>query len=256
MHPVKIPNGMNVPVKGSGNAVLNNGMKLNNILHIPDFQCNLPSVSTLMRDYNCAIIFVDDFCIMQDLHSRNLIGLGKHQDGLYILEPTQDKKIALKVGKTSEDKLWHSRLGHTSVDKIKTIGFDVFKNQDSFPCDSCIRAKQTRLPFPVSTIKTVSCFDLIHCDIWGRYNTSSTSGAHYFLSIVDDYSMSVWVYLMKHKSEVERYLPMFIYMIETQFGKHIKRVRTDNGMEFTSNYMQNFYENKGIVMELSCTYTP
>lgn len=61
---------------------------------------------------------------------------------------------------------------------------------------------------------------------------------------------------MKHKSEVERYLPMFICMVENQFGKQIKHVRTDNDMEFTSNYMQNFYENRGIVMELSCTYTP
>lgn len=171
LYPVRIPNGMNVPIKGLGNVVLDNGMKLHNIMHIPDFQCNLLSVSKLTRDYNCAIIFVADFCVMQDLHSRNLIGLGKHQDGLYILEPTQDKRIALKVSKTNEDSLWHARLGHTSEDKIKTIGFDVVKNQDRLLCDSCIRAKQTRLAFPISTIKTDSCFDLIHCDIWGRYST-------------------------------------------------------------------------------------
>lgn len=39
-------------------------------------------------------------------------------------------------------------------------------------------------------------------------------------------------------------------MIETQFGRIVKKVRTDNGLELTS------YGERGIVMELSCAYTP
>lgn len=99
-------------------------MKLNNVLHIPDFKCNLLSIIRLTREYNCAIVFVADFCVIQDLPSGNLIRMDKHQDGLYLLEPTQDRRVALKVGKTNEATLWHSRLGHTSEDKMKTIGFE------------------------------------------------------------------------------------------------------------------------------------
>lgn len=45
-------------------------------------------------------------------------------------------------------------------------------------------------------------------------------------------------------------------MAETQFGAKVKRVRTDNGLEFTSGNMKKFYEEKGILMELTCAYTP
>jgi len=43
-------------------------------------------------------------------------------------------------------------------------------------------------------------FALIHCDIWGAYRTPSLCGAHYFLTIVDDASRGVWVYLMRERS--------------------------------------------------------
>ena len=50
-------------------------------------------------------------------------------------------------------------------------------------------------------------FDLIHCDIWGRYKYSSLSGAHYFLTIIDDYKRFTWIFLMKHKDEAQPVTP-------------------------------------------------
>jgi len=65
----------------------------------------------------------------------------------------------------------------------------------------CLRAKQTRKPFCLSENKVTNCFDLIHYDIWGVYHVKSFSGAKYFVTIVDDASRGVWVYLMNEKSE-------------------------------------------------------
>lgn len=45
-------------------------------------------------------------------------------------------------------------------------------------------------------------------------------------------------------------------MIETQFENHIKRIRIDNGSEFQSRHMIEFYKEKGIMLETSCAYTP
>lgn len=70
------------------------------------------------------------------------------------------------------------------------------------PCDTCFRAIQTREVFYDSFNKTKDRFELIHCDVWGPYRTKSSSGAAYFLTIVDDYSRSVWTYLLLEKSEV------------------------------------------------------
>ncbi|OMO87137.1 Integrase, catalytic core [Corchorus capsularis] len=66
----------------------------------------------------------------------------------------------------------------------------------------------------------------------------------------------VWVYLMKYKSEVSHYLIMFCNMIATQFGKKVKQIRTDNGPEFQSNCMLDYYKEHGIVLQTSCTDTP
>jgi hypothetical protein len=45
-------------------------------------------------------------------------------------------------------------------------------------------------------------------------------------------------------------------MIKTQFGKTVKRIRSDNGGEFTSNNMLKFYGDMGILHETTCPHTP
>nr|GEX44162.1 Gag-pre-integrase domain, Gag-polypeptide of LTR copia-type [Tanacetum cinerariifolium] len=51
-------------------------------------------------------------------------------------------------------------------------------------------------------------------------------------------------------------LKIFHKMIEVQFEKQIKRVRCDNGGEFTSKDMLEFYNEKEILLESTCPHTP
>jgi hypothetical protein len=95
-------------------------------------------------------------------------------------------------------------------------------------------AKQTRQPFPCSSISTSKCFSLIHCDIWGRYKTPSISGAFYFLTIVDDFSRFTWVFLMRNKSETQTLLRQFFHYVHTQFNTKVQKLHSDNGAEFLS----------------------
>ncbi|CAH9138265.1 unnamed protein product [Cuscuta epithymum] len=251
---VRIPNGELVPVSAVGSLYLSNGFHLRRVLFIPQFQCNLLSASRLTGDLNCTLTFFSDFCIFQDLPSRKLIGKGGFYNGLYYLELPIGERVAMRA--TLDSNLWHRRLGHASNGKLRHISFLKGLQQNSSFCDPCLRAKQTRLPFPNSTSKSTCCFELIHCDIWGSYRCDSTSGARYFLSIVDDFSRGVWVYLMKSKSEVCQKLIHFCNMIETQFEKRVKRIRSDNGMEFQTNILSEFYGRRGIILETSCTDTP
>jgi len=117
-----------------------------------------------------------------------------------------------------------------------------FENKnDHIPCDVCYKGKQTRLPFPSSDSKAKGCFDLIYCDIWGAYSVESLCGAHYFVTIVDDASRGTWVYLMKYKSEASKLIVNFCVMVKTQLNLNIKVIRSENGKEFTSNSMKQFY---------------
>ena len=105
----------------------------------------------------------------------------------------------------------HRRLGHPLSEVLSllphTLGVVCSKGQNRTEiCEICVRAKQTRSPFPISKNNAKAIFDSIHYDICGTYRTSSFCGAYYFLTIVDDASRATWVYLMKDKTEVSKLL--------------------------------------------------
>ncbi|CAH9125480.1 unnamed protein product [Cuscuta epithymum] len=146
---VRIPNGELVPVTAVGSLYLSNGFYLRRVLYVPQFQCNLLSVSRLTSELNCTLTFFSDFCILQDLRSRKLIGKGGFHNGLYYLESPRGERVAM--GATLNSDLWHRRLGHASNGKLQHISFLKGLQQCNSFCDPCLRAKQTRLPFPKST---------------------------------------------------------------------------------------------------------
>ncbi|CAH9108163.1 unnamed protein product, partial [Cuscuta europaea] len=45
-------------------------------------------------------------------------------------------------------------------------------------------------------------------------------------------------------------------MVDTQFEQKVKRIRADNGVEFQTNILVDFYGRSGILLETSCTDTP
>ncbi|XP_070040605.1 uncharacterized protein [Nicotiana tomentosiformis] len=66
---------------------------------------------------------------------------------------------------------------------------------------------------------------------WGPYNTTTSDGYKYFLTIVDDYSRGTWTYLLSTKSNAFPVLQSFLAMIERQFHNKVKIIRSDNAFE-------------------------
>ncbi|CAH9138890.1 unnamed protein product, partial [Cuscuta epithymum] len=101
--------------------------------------------------------------------------------------------------------LWHRRLGHPSDRVLKlvpVISGSSGRKVLNKTCVACPVAKKTRASFPISNNKASRIFELVHCDLWGPNKTPSSCDAIYFLTIVDDFSRGVWVYLLRAKSEV------------------------------------------------------
>jgi transposase InsO family protein len=115
-------------------------------------------------------------------------------------------------------------------------------------------AKHSRLPFNSSVISSIKPFEIIHCDIWGRYRHPSISGAYYFLTIVDDYTRFTWIFFMQHKTEAQSLIKRFFSYVLTQFESPIKNFRSDNGGEFIS--LRSFFQDNGVIFQHSCVYTP
>ncbi|GAA0161672.1 hypothetical protein LIER_39276 [Lithospermum erythrorhizon] len=115
-------------------------------------------------------------------------------------------------------------------------------------------AKQCRDSFPISDSRASTAFDLLHCDLWGPNKLPASNGACYFLTIVDDYSRAVWVYLLHAKSDVFTIFRSFMAMITRQFQASVKVVRSDNGTEFKP--LLSYFTTHGILFQTSCVGTP
>lgn len=119
-------------------------------------------------------------------------------------------------------------------------------NKNHNPCDACYFAKQKNCLFLIALTYSLQPFDLIHVDIWGPISIPSSSGHRYSLTIVDDNIRHTQQYFMKLKSETSIHMKSFVQLIETQFDKKLKCVRSDKGPEFM---LTNFYSPKGICIK-------
>ena len=81
--------------------------------------------------------------------------------------------------------------------------------------------KQTRVPFPARTYKPSQPFSLIYSDSWGPSRVNNLSKAKWFITFIDDYSRTTWVYLLKEKSEAGQTFKQFHAMVKTQFQTDI-----------------------------------
>ncbi|KAJ0805739.1 putative RNA-directed DNA polymerase [Helianthus annuus] len=250
------PNGTSVSVLKIGELRLINDVVIKDVFYVPDYSVNLLSVHKLAKDNKIAVLFNENNCMLQDLRSKKILVIGKQENGLYFIGKNGNN-VNMCFNSVVRSNLWHSRLGHPS-DQVLAILKDNLgvKSIEHEPCEICHRSKQVIVPFPLSDHKSKELGDLIHLDLWGPYKVTSYEGYKYFLTVVDDFSRSMWCYMLKSKIEVFENLKVFYELILTQFKKKVKVFRSDNGTEFINNQMSMFCKEKGIIHQTSCVYTP
>lgn len=86
-------------------------------------------------------------------------------------------------------------------------------------------------------------------------NIKSLGGAKYFLLFKDDFSHFQTVYFLKTKDEAALKLDIFMKMVENQFERRIKCLRSDNGTEIKNVNVQKLLEELGVFHTKSNAYT-
>uniref|UniRef100_A0A2N9FQ69 Integrase catalytic domain-containing protein n=1 Tax=Fagus sylvatica TaxID=28930 RepID=A0A2N9FQ69_FAGSY len=240
---------------------------------VDNINVNLPTGQSVMVTHIGSIQITPTLLLTDDLMHWRMIGMGKQQNGLYLLDLTSDLQHSAATTSPSLQKslysltsikdsnnnlhVWHCRLGHPSFSRMHFLSSFMphvsHSCTDVHTCNVCPLAKQKRLPFPNNTHLSSQSFDLLHVDIWGPYHVPTVEGYKYFLTLVDDCTRTTWIYLMKAKSDTKSLLISFITMIQTQFHTMLKQIRSDNGPEF---HLPEFYASKGIIHQHSCVETP
>ena len=98
--------------------------------------------------------------------------------------------------------------------------------------------------------------ELVHFDVWGPTIVSSIGWKHYFVTFINDHSRKVWVYFLKHKSEVFEAFRRWKAMVENETCLKIKKLRTDNGGEYEDTRLKKLCYENGIRMERTVLDTP
>ena len=131
--------------------------------------------------------------------------------------------------------IWHRKMGHMYHGALRTlqeitIGVPNFSSDHLDICRGCAMGKFAKSPFHS---RTTGILDLIHSDVSGWMSHVSLSGYEYYVLFVDDHSRKTWIYFLKTKCEVFKRFQEFKALVETQTGRKIKVLRSNNGVEYT-----------------------
>ena len=169
-----------------------------------------------------------------------------------------------KIHTTVTENLWHRRYGHLSSKYLQLLArkrlvvgldYDCSKESDSV-CESCVEGKQHKNKFTSSERRAKEPLELVHSDVCGKLKADSLSGGQYFLTFIDDYTRYIWVYILKHKSEVFARFKEWKALVEKSTEQKLKFIRTDNGGEYLSIEFQEFLKAEGVKHERTIPKNP
>jgi hypothetical protein len=251
-------------IVGSGTVKLsveeNLTVRLDETLYVPDLRSNLLSVAK-MTEHGFEVIFRKNEAIVTNPDTgENLIVARRDKDMYYIDELSEGSRVS-QISMSLQE--WHDRFGHLNEKDLKNIirkqkvdGIDI-KADEALPvCETCVKGKQTRKPFTRSVSQSTELLELVHTDVCGPMRVNSLAGSRYFVTFIDDKSRWCEVFFMKKKSEVIEKFKEYKCLVEKKTERKIKTVRSDNGTEYTSHYLEDFLKQEGIRHELTVEYTP
>ena len=136
--------------------------------------------------------------------------------------------------------LWHRRLGHISIQRIKRLANDgvlsTLDFTDFHTCVDCIKEKQTNKS-KKGAKRSTNILEIIHSDICCP--DIDVYGLKYFISFIDDYSRYLYIHLLHNKNEAPDAFKVFKAEVEKQCGKQIKIVRTNKCGEYYGRYTED-----------------
>jgi transposase InsO family protein len=266
--------GSHVEAIGTCYLTLSSGfvLELEKTFYVPSFSRNLISVSRLVPfgySFNFSEIYFSLF------YKSDCVGNGILSDGLYcinlqnnVIYDSMHVNTGTKRCVINDDssKLWHRRLGHISIERIKRLVNEGVLNTLDFTdfetCVDCIKGKQTNKSKKGAN-RSSGILEIIHTDICSP--DMDSHGQRYFISFIDDYSRYMYLYMLHNKNEALDAFKIFKAEVEKQCGKQIKIVRSDRGGEYYGRYTEDgqapgpfakFLQEHGIVAQYTMPGSP
>ena len=156
-----------------------------NIFCVPKLHLNLLSVGQL-TELGLNQFFSSRGYLVQDSQTRQIVGTTRKVGRLFKLTSLHFPSSLVStpvIAASTSIELWHSRLGHVSFPRIKTLisrGLLGSVSSSPFNCMPCQLGKQSTLPFNNSESIASATFDFIHSDVWGPSPVPTMGGVKIF----------------------------------------------------------------------------
>jgi hypothetical protein len=157
-------------------------------------------------------------------------------------------------------EIWHQRFAHALDLALSHVSNNTIlkgiippPSKGTEICAGCALGKTHQKSFPPNSDRATSIGELIHSDLL-EMPILSYHHNKYVVVILDNYSSSVLIRFIPNKSEVTDIIKQYIELTLVQFHVKVKRIRTDNGGEYMSTTLSNYFKDHGIIHELSAPH--
>lgn len=179
------------------------------------------------------------------------------------------------VAKTTSMNVWHRRLGHASNELLQASvqhmhGVEGTNFVEAGECEACELGKSRRAPRKAMAYEergAAKPLERVFSDLVGSMKHSSIGRSRYFVTLLDSYSGYSIARFLARKSETGDAVVEMVHELENLLNGSLQRLtsinrntlkwmRTDGGGEYIGTEFQEWIKRRGIVHEITTTYSP
>ena len=231
------------------------------VLHVPDLSRNLLSVKKVTNG-KLKVQFYENICSIWDNNTMVTEAMQESNGKLYVLkvEYIENGEENALIGNANirDEYIWHQRITHRNSDYLNLlkkqgyISVDVGTSKVLGKCKGCIEGKTIQKKYsklPRSRAKQF--LERLHADLAGPISPKSHDNFEYVLMIVDDATRLMQAIPISTKGSATEHIKNFINYWEKHTSKKVRHFRCDDGGEFRSKELLNYFEKNGIKQEFA-----
>ncbi len=158
----------------------------------------------------------------------------------------EEQKVMTFIKKSLDSAVWHDRtahLNHWNMLKMRNLVKRMKKLKTSSSsekiCEFCIIERQQAEISRSSMIHVIKILKLLHLNLKDSLSIVWIDDYSYFLLIKNDFSLLIFVYSLKLKSETHHKLIEFKTLMKKQINMKVKRLQVDEEDEFRDHKWEN-----------------
>ena len=162
---------------------------------------------------------------MKDLQTGAILIHDHTKDSVYEWLTKPSTSIIAFSSVKASPSYWHHRLGHPTKPILRHLVshyklHTMSALSSSFHCKDYFCNKSHKLPFSQSTFVSSAQLQIIFSDVWTS-PIQSINNFKYYVVFVDHFTHYIWLYPLKHKSDVSLIFPPSNHLLKISSNRKL-----------------------------------